>query len=252
MNLRSTIAISFTLVLTSLAISTNTLAESITLEAKDGFSLSANYLKPESSSKRGVLMLHQCNADKSMYSDLATQAAAKGFHTLALDFRGYGKSVDEIFSMDKMEAKAGNRDELVAMVRKMRADHWPSDVELAYQYLADKVGSQNIAFIGASCGGGQAIILAEKKKPTSLTLFSSGMGERGIERFVKLSDIPTLLIAAQGDEFTFNSAKKAFEKAKSLKSKIQLYKGDGHGLPLFNQDPHLAGTMVDWFQTHAK
>jgi dienelactone hydrolase len=252
MNLRLGLVIGFFLISSNFLASTTVLAESISIKAKDGFSLSAEYLKPKTSSKRGVLMLHQCNADKSMYSALAEKAAAKGFHTLALDFRGYGKSVDETYSMDKMEAKAGNRDELVAMVRKMRAEHWPSDVELAYQTLVDKVGSQNIAFIGASCGGGQAIILAEKQPPTSLSFFSSGMGEKGIERFVKLSDIPALFIAAQGDEFTFNSAKKAFEKAKSLKSKIQLYKGDGHGLPLFNQDPHLAGTMVDWFLTHSK
>ena len=252
MNLRRGIVTGFILISSNFLASTTVLAESISIKAKDGFSLSAEYLKPKTVSKRGVLMLHQCNADKSMYSALAEKAAAKGLHTLALDFRGYGRSVDETYSMDKMEAKAGNRDELVAMVRKMRADHWPSDVELAYQTLVDKVGSQNIAFIGASCGGGQAMILAEKQPPTSLSFFSSGMGEKGIERFVKLSDIPALFIAAQGYEFTYRSAKVAFEKAKNPQSRLISYKGNGHGHPLFKQDNNLENIMIDWFQLNAK
>ena len=235
----------------TLFISTTSLAENISIKAKDGFNLSADYLVPNSGSKRGVLMLHQCNADKTMYADLAKHAAAKGFHSLALDFRGYGKSVDKTYSMKKMEAEASNRDQFLAKVRKMRADHWPSDVELAYQYLAEKVGSQNIAFIGASCGGGQAMMLAETKSPTSFTFLSSGMNEQRIEQFEKLSDIPALFIAAQGDRFTYNSAKVAFEKAKSPKSRIQLYKGNGHGHPLFTLDPHLEKNMVDWFLTHS-
>jgi dienelactone hydrolase len=239
------------LISSTLLLSMATNAESITIKAKDGFSLSAEYLQPTNKSKRGVLMLHQCNADKNMYADLAKHASAKGFHTLSLDFRGYGKSVDDTYSMKEMEAKASNRDEFITKVRKMRADHWPSDVELAYQTLADKVGSNNIAFIGSSCGGGQTMILAEKYRPTSFTFFSSGMNEQRVEQFVKLSDIPAFFIAAQGDQFTYRSAKDAFEKAKSEQSRIQLYKGNGHGLPLFNQDPHLAGTMVDWFLIHS-
>lgn len=238
------------LLIVSLLIPTSVYAKEITIKANDGFELSADYNAPALAAKKGVLMLHQCNEDKNMYAELGKLGAESGFHTLALDFRGYGKSVDETYSLKKMESKAADRSEYISKVRKMQSDHWPADVEVAYQYLSNKVGSNNIAFIGASCGGGQAMVLANRHRPTSFTFFSSGMNEEAVKRFVGLSEIPALFIAAQGDEYTFNSAKTAFEHAKNKQTRLLAYKGQGHGLPLFTQDKNLKNSMIDWFQIH--
>ncbi|MBV1910997.1 MAG: alpha/beta fold hydrolase [Kangiellaceae bacterium] len=227
-------------------------AKEVTLKAEDGFVLSASYKSPQQPSKKGVLMLHQCNEEKGMYSELAELAASTGFHTLALDFRGYGKSVDDTYSLTKMRKKSLSRDDYFSNVRKMRGDHWPSDVKIAYQYLSKKVGGDNISFIGASCGGGQSLTLAKRFKPKSFTFFSSGMNDERIAQFVALSDTPALIIASQGDEYTFKSSKKIFDQAKNKQTRLHLYKGNGHGLPLFSQDQNLKNVMVDWFALHGQ
>jgi len=232
--------------------SSHIIADEIDLSAEDGFSISAVYNSPSSPSKKGVLMLHQCNSDKSMYNELGELASLQGFHTLAIDFRGYGQSTDNIYSLKKMKEAATNRDDYTKNVRAMRAEHWPSDVRVAYKFLSKKVGSDNISFIGASCGGGQALILAKKHKPKSFTFFSSGMNDKTTSDFNQISDIPALIVASVGDKYTFKSSNKIFLEAKNTKTRLISYKGNHHGHPLFQQDQNLKNVMVDWFKLNAK
>ena len=238
--------------LSILLFSLNGLAENINIKAKDGFNLSASYIESSTKSSKGVLMLHQCNEDKNMYNNLAKSLAKQGIHSLAIDFRGYGESVDDKYSLKLMREKATSRENYTAGVREMRTEHWPSDTIAAYKTLKNKIGSDNISFIGASCGGVQSIILAKKHQPKSFTFFSSGMNDTVLSDFAKMSHIPALIIASQGDKYTFNSSNKVFLGAKSEQTKLLSYKGRGHGLPLFKQDPKLEGVMVDWFKLRAK
>jgi len=225
-------------------------AEQVEIVAKDNFKLVADYLEGEKSA--GVLMLHQCNADRQMYKSLAKALKAKGIHSLALDFRSHGDSVSKEYSRKELRKNAKSREEYYAASRKIREQYWEKDTKIAYEFLKQKVGSDNISFIGASCGGVQSIYLAEKVKPKSFTFFSSGMSEPVIKKFVKQSEIPALIIAAQGDKYTYNSSKIIYEKAKSEDTRMLLYKGDGHGIPLFKQDPKLQESMVEWFEARLK
>lgn len=227
-------------------------AEQIEIKAADGFILSANYEAAMQDSKKGVLMLHQCNADKTMYSDLAKSLGKANIHSLALDFRGYGESITDKFSREKMRASAKSKDDYYAQVRKVRSDYWEADVIAAYETLAAKVGSDNISFIGASCGGVESIKLAKKYNPKSFVFFSSGMNDDITTDFNQLSAIPALIIASQGDEYTFKSSNKIFLDAKNTKTRLLSYKGDGHGHPLFKQDTNLENIMVDWFVVNSK
>ena len=65
-------------------------ARTIDLTSPDGIALKASYLPGRPGP--GILLLHACNRDRSSWNDLATEAAARGFHVLALDYRGYGQS----------------------------------------------------------------------------------------------------------------------------------------------------------------
>jgi len=241
------------IILTILFFLTSTLisAETVFIKGSDGFKLFANYIKAKGASQKGVLMLHQCNEDKNMYSELAQILGDNGIHSLALDFRGYGESINETFSLKKMKETSADRNGYRAKVRKMQ-EHWSSDVEAAYQYLEDKVGSNNISFIGASCGGGLSLMLAKKHKPTSFTFFSSGMDETTIAEFEKLSGIPALIVASVDDEYTFKSSNKIFLQAKNENTRLLSYKGGGHGKELFMQDPNLKMTMLAWFEQNLK
>ncbi|WP_444995139.1 alpha/beta hydrolase [Aliikangiella sp. IMCC44359] len=232
--------------------SINVSAQSVTIRAQDGFRLAANYFSATKQSSKGVLMLHQCNANKAMYSKLGQSLSAEGIHALAIDFRGYGESVNDEFSREIIRKKSANNDESRKRFRKIVDQYWQDDVIAAYQYLQKKTGGNNISFIGASCGGVQSILLAKKHPPQSFIFFSSGMRDNIIKQFKELSHIPALIIASVGDEYTFKSSNEIFLKAKSKSTRLLSYKGSGHGVPLFKQDPQLKNTMVAWFKQNSK
>jgi len=70
---------------------TSSQARTIDLKSSDGVTLKASYF-PAGRPGPGLLLFHACNRDRSSWNDLATAAAARGIHVLAMDFRGYGQS----------------------------------------------------------------------------------------------------------------------------------------------------------------
>ena len=66
-------------------------ARTIDLTSPDGIAIKASYFSPGRPGP-GLLLLHACNRDRSSWNGLATAAAERGFHVLALDYRGYGQS----------------------------------------------------------------------------------------------------------------------------------------------------------------
>src|SRR5207249_12088950 len=65
----------------------------VTITAGDGFALkgtlySAGKIGP------GIILLHQCNADRQSYDTLGTMLSAAGYNAITLDFRGFGGSTN--------------------------------------------------------------------------------------------------------------------------------------------------------------
>ena len=114
----------------------------VDLAATDGTKLKATFF---SSGKPGpgVLLLHQCNLQRKGWDGLATQLAAAGISVLTLDYRGYGDS----------EGKAP-KDLPPAEGAKVLNEKWPSDVDVAFNYLVSQPGvDPHVAGAGgASCG----------------------------------------------------------------------------------------------------
>ncbi len=227
---------------------TNILAEMMTIKTVDKFHLVADYTAANVKSTRGVLMLHQCNADRTMYKGLAENLAKNGIHSLALDYRGYGESVNDKYSLKKIRESAKDEKDYWAKVDLLVKKFWQSDIKTAYKVLVEKTGSSDISFIGASCGGTQSIQLAKKHKPKSFIFFSAGMTDKTISDFESLNEIPALIIASVGDKYTFKSSNTLFLGAKNSNSRMISYKGKGHGKPLFEHDENLENTMVEWFK----
>ena len=235
----------------------------ISIEADDGFLLSANFHHAISeiqiqnnsspnnrtvqgtSNSKGVLLLHQCNASKVMYANLVDKLSARGISSLALDFRGFGKSTTESISKKNLSKTIKNRKHLMKQLRRIQ-QHWSSDVEIAYRFLKEKIGSNNISLVGASCGGGQAVELSTKYRPTSIVLISSGLDKNHRTDFEQLLDIPMLIIAAQGDKKTFEISQRLFLRSENKYSRLVAYKGKEHGRTLFKLDSMLEDTLVDW------
>jgi alpha-beta hydrolase superfamily lysophospholipase len=230
-------------------------ADIVNLKGKDGFKIYGDFVAGKSASNnssitKGVLMLHQCNADRSMYEGLAKQLSSSGISSMSLDFRGFGDSKVNGQSISDIRAKAKSRKHYFEMLDELGiGGHRPDDVEIAYQHLKMNLATDaSISIIGASCGGTQAVLLAQKHRPDSFIFFSSAMNDETRELFNKMSDIPALFIAAQEDGNTFTSLSKAFLDAKSNDTRLVSYKGSGHGIPLFKQDRTLQSTMVEWFK----
>lgn len=220
-------------------------AEELTLTTDKGFELKASYYQGNKTSERAVLLLHQCNYNRSMYNEIGQQLSAQGIHALSLDFRGFGESVNDEFSVEKVQALP--REERRKAWRAMSA-HWPSDVKLAYQHLTGQISSKGVVgVVGASCGGSQAITLAESNPVNVIGFFSSGQRDENIARYKKImADKPTLIIAAEEDRGTYESAQKLFKTTTNGNSKFIAYKGDEHGYPLLDRDKQLASYIVGW------
>lgn len=222
-------------------------ANEITLTTDKGFDLKASYYQSNKTSDRAVLLLHQCNYNRSMYNAIGQQLAEQGIHALSLDFRGFGESADDEFSIVQVQALP--REERRAAWRKM-SEHWPSDVQLAYNHLTSKLSDKGVVgVIGASCGGSQAITLAEKNPIKVIGFFSSGQRDENIARYKKiLADKPTLIIASEEDNGTYESAQKLFKTTTDSNSRFIAYKGDAHGYPLLDKDKQLASHIVGWLE----
>lgn len=223
-------------------------AAELNLSTDKGIELKANYYPSLKKSNRAVLMLHQCNYNRTMYNDIGQQLAEQGIHALSVDFRGFGESVNEEFDVKNVQAlpREKRRDAWQAM-----SAQWPDDVQLAYDYLKSKMAANSVVgVIGASCGGSQAITLAENNPIKVISFFSSGQNDENIERYkIALATKPTLIIAAEEDLRTYESGMKLFATTTNTNSQFITYKGGDHGYPLLDKDVHLAGNIVNWLDS---
>jgi len=232
--------------LASLVLSFSCFSAELTLTAKDNFTLKADYYQAKNKGDNAVLMLHQCNYNRSMYNSIGKQLSEQGVHALSLDFRGFGESINTEFNVEKLANLP--QKERRKQWQTMSA-HWPSDVKIAFDFLNNKITKEGkIGVIGASCGGSQAITLAEKETIAAIGFFSSAQRDENIARYkVALADKPTLIIAAEEDGRTFTSAQQLFTTAKHPKSKMISFKGSKHGYPLLEVDQQLDESIVNWF-----
>ncbi len=219
-------------------------ATELTLTTEQGFELKADYYQPENAEERAVLLLHQCNFNRTMYDDIGKGLSLRGVHALSLDFRGFGGSINE-----ETDRKKFGRSALLGYMK-----HWPKDVQLAYNFLRQKVGKDGIiGVVGASCGGRQTKIVAENNPINAISFFSSNVvhndDDETIADYKSISKKPTLFISAEEDG-TFDGTQRAFTLNENVNSKFISYKGGAHGYPLLEQDKHLSNTMVDWFDSN--
>jgi len=197
-------------------------SRSVEIESSDGWTL-AGTLWQDDEGAPSVLLLHQCNADRSMYEELGGKLADAGFRVLAIDFRGFGESQGDV-------------------VR----DSFPEDVEAAYQFLSEGDGDV-FGALGASCGGSEVIKIANAHPEIRrLGFLSAGLSAIDKRDAMQLTSQAMLFIAAKGDPRAAESAGTVVYRIRS-RGKLLLYDGDAHGYPLFEQDPELIGKIVDWF-----
>jgi dienelactone hydrolase len=218
------------MVLTSVAFAEK---KEVAIAADDGFSLKAT-LYSSGKSGPGVLLLHQCNADRQIYDNLGMMLSSAGYNALALDFRGFGGSKNAQF-----KDLASSRDKM------------PADVDAALKFLSSQelVNKTMLGVVGGSCGVNQAIQAARRHAEIrTLVLLSGGTDAEG-EAFIKnTAKMPILGAASKEDTNAAASIKKLVGLSENKGSALTMLNNAGHAASMFAKEPDLQADIVIWFR----
>ena len=211
----------------------------VDLKATDGTKLAATYY-PSDRTGPGILLLHQCNRDRTSWKGLAEQLTAAGFHVLTLDYRGYGQSGGTPYTELSFA-------QLQEVGRK-----WPGDVDVAFAYLKSLPGVRGdvIGAGGASCGVNQSIQLARRhpSEVKSLVLLSGNTDGDGRKFLKSASKLPLLLAAADDDGGAVEMMAWLDATSGNAANQFIQYKTGGHGTEMFKPHPDLPTDIVGWYE----
>jgi dienelactone hydrolase len=213
----------------------------VDLTSADGIALKASYF-PAARPGPGLLLLHACNRDRSSWNGLATAAAARGFHVLALDFRGYGQS-------------GGTKSDDPRQQQWIAEREWPADIDAAYGWLTSQAGvdKTRIGAAGASCGVDQAVQLARRHAEVrTVVLLSGGLTANGREFIRDSAWLPIFGAASQGDGGAVESLRWAMGWSRNPTNTFVEYQAAGHGTDMFAVEKELQPRVLTWFETHLR
>lgn len=194
----------------------------VSFKAVDGFDLKGTFY-PVARGGPAILLLHQCNADRRIYDQLATMLSVAGYNVLALDFR------------------PGSRDK------------WPGDVDAGLTFLTSQstVNGRALGVVGGSCGVTQAIHAARRHPAVrTLVLLSGGTDSEG-ENFVKdAARVPILGVASEEDADAAAAIRKIVGLSTNRESRVEMLKDAGHAASMFSKQPELQADIVIWFRSN--
>ena len=209
------------------------------LAAPDGTKLAATFY-PASRPGPGILLLHQCNRDRTSWNALAADLAAKGFHVLTLDYRGYGESGGTPFNDIPFQERV-----------RITTEKWPGDIDVAFAYLRAQPGVRPdaIGAGGASCGVNNSIQLSLRHPEVkSLVLLSGDTDRKGRQHLKRASALPILFAAADDDGDVVSVMTWIDASSGNKANRFLEYPKGGHGTEMFKAHPELPGQIVAWFE----
>jgi len=207
--------------------------EDVTLTASDGMALNAWFV-PRADAKVTVLHCHGNGGNISYMGNALSEFHARGFQTLAFDYRGYGKSGGSLENGDLSEE---------AVYR---------DADAAWTWLVKERGvdPSTVVFWGQSMGGGVCSWLAKEHGGRALVLESTftSMEDIGAQiywwlpvRLLSAFDFPTnerlaaltmpVLVAHGRDDdiVPFSHSQENFAAIRGSKTFIELQGGHNGG-----------------------
>lgn len=164
------------------------------------------------SGDRAVVLAHGVRFNKESWNDQATQLATAGFRVIALDFRGYGKSVAG------PNARPGFED-------------FYQDVLAAVRY-ARETGANTVAVVGGSMGGFASANAVVNGKPGEIDRLVL-LANPPIEHPERIA-VPKLFVTTEGDSLAAR-VKEQFQKAPEPKELLSLA-GSAHAQNIFATD----------------
>jgi dienelactone hydrolase len=208
------------------------------ISAPDGTKLAATYYSGEKPGP-GVLLLHQCNKNRSSWNTLAEKLARAGFHVLTMDYRGYGESGG------KRHLDLTDNDRV-----RLTTDVWPGDVDAAFAYLRGQPGVREVYGAGgASCGVNQSIQLSKRHPEVKSLVLLSGNADKASRQHLSSKSSPPLMIAAADDDEGVVEVMEWIDASSgNPANRFVEYKTGGHGTELFAPHPELQAEIVAWYE----
>jgi dienelactone hydrolase len=211
----------------------------VTFTAADGFTLQGTFHSAPKGGP-GILLLHQCNADRRSYDELAVMLNNAGYNVLSFDFRGFGGSRGGQYTDFSSQRQA--------MVEKM-----PGDVDAALEFLTSQntVIARALGVVGGSCGVNQAI-QASRRHPDvrTLVLLSGGTNADG-EAHIKASrQLPIFGVASEEDGSAPASIQKIVGLSAHPDSRVEMLKNAGHAAEMLARQQDLGADIVIWFRAN--
>lgn len=213
----------------------------VQITTPDNLTLAGTYYNPGQPGP-GILLLHQCNRDRTSWHPAAEALMEAGYHVLTFDFRGYGESEGENPPWSGMEN---------AITRWRTV--WGDDMERAYQFLRQQPGvnGSRIGAAGASCGVFMALELARRHPDAVQTVaLLSGPTDDLTLRF--LEETPTLSVygAVSAEDGSLSSMRSIINATPHGDSRLITFRSAGHGTDMLAPKPELLPELVAWFQNH--
>jgi dienelactone hydrolase len=209
----------------------------VELTASDGVNLQATYSSPGSPGP-GMLLIHQCNMDRTSWRDMALTLVDVGVHVLTLDLRGFGNSGGEGMS-------SGFETLLQNSAR---------DADMAFEHLVSQSGvdESSVGVGGASCGGMITADLAARQDGVkALMLLSSPPSEAAVENITNTPELAVFAAATEDDPVTVGVAdilRGAVDASEHPNSIAKIYTGTEHGLPMFETNQDLELQLIEWLR----
>jgi dienelactone hydrolase len=212
----------------------------VDLTATDGLDLKATYFDAANPGP-AVLLLHQCNRQRKVWDGLARQLSAAGINVLTFDLRGFGESGGDRFDLAQPEKAA------------QLQQHWPSDIDVALQYLESQPGVQRglVGIGGASCGVNNAVQAARRHPEVKSLVLLSGNTDFNGRQFLRQAKVPAFFAVADDDEFppSIQAIEWLYALTAYPEKKFVHYPTGGHGADMFPVHPELPTLITEWFVT---
>jgi dienelactone hydrolase len=212
----------------------------VDLKAPDGTTLKATYFAAAKPGP-GIVLLHMCNSQRKAWAALGEKLAARGFHAIALDYRGYGESGGTPI------------DTLPPDERRRAAQHWPGDIDAAFDFLIAQPGVDRtrMGAAGGSCGVDNAIQLARRHPEVkTLVLLAGGTNAAGEQFLAESPWMPLLASAAHDDGRAVDTMRWLLGFSSGSANQLKEYPNGGHGTEMFAVHKDLEPAIVAWFDQH--
>ncbi|MED5370826.1 MAG: alpha/beta fold hydrolase [Myxococcota bacterium] len=207
-------------------------AEEITLKAKDGTALHADYKKAKGES--AVVLVHMLGRSAKDWRFVADKLNGNDITTLAVDLRKHGANLPEGSGRPELSPEdfAGMKQDVQAAVAHLR-----------------KEGFTDIQLIGASIGANLALqVAAEDAEIRSVILLSPGLDYKGVtseEAMAAYGERPILIVVSKDDRYSAKSGLVLDSKAKGV-HELVIYDAAGHGTKMLNKEPELEPKVISW------